>query len=68
MIYLGIHHDFAELDALMKRFSIRRCVIDAMPELHATRAFAKRHSGSGPRIALPREVELLWDEVLDAKW
>ena len=29
----------------MKQFSVQRCVIDAMPELHATRAFAKRHSG-----------------------
>jgi hypothetical protein len=45
VVYLGIHHDFAELDELMKRFSVRRCVIDAMPELHATRAFAKRHHG-----------------------
>ena len=45
VVYLGIHHDFSELDTLMKRFSVQRCVIDAMPELHATRAFARRHSG-----------------------
>ena len=29
----------------MKRFSVRRCVIDALPEIHATRAFAQRHRG-----------------------
>lgn len=45
VVYLGVHHDFADLDALMERFNVKRCVIDAMPELHATRAFAKRHSG-----------------------
>jgi len=45
VVYLGVHHDFTELDELIKRFSVHRCVIDAMPELHATRAFANRHYG-----------------------
>ena len=37
--------EFGELDELMQRFDIRRCVIDAMPDIHATRAFARRHVG-----------------------
>ncbi len=31
-----------ELDELMRRFEVRRCVIDALPEIHATRDFARR--------------------------
>jgi hypothetical protein len=29
----------------MERFKVSRCVIDALPEIHATRAFASRHRG-----------------------
>jgi hypothetical protein len=29
----------------MERFQVRRCVIDGLPETHATRAFASRHAG-----------------------
>ena len=43
LIHLDICRDFAELDDLMERFQVRRCVIDGLPETHATRAFAKRH-------------------------
>jgi hypothetical protein len=45
VIYLGVHHDYAELDELMVRFNVRLCVIDALPEIHATRDFARRHEG-----------------------
>src|SRR3990172_8915357 len=45
VVYLGAHHEFAELDGLMKRFRVLRCVIDGLPETHATRAFAVRHRG-----------------------
>ncbi len=45
IVYLGVHHSYEELDALMERFSVGTCVIDALPEIHATRAFAGRHSG-----------------------
>ena len=33
------------LDALMERFHVDRCVIDGLPETHATREFAQRHRG-----------------------
>jgi len=45
LVHLAICHDFSELDALMERFGVDRCVIDGLPETHATRAFAKRHAG-----------------------
>ena len=45
IVHLGVHHDFAELDDLMDQFNVSRCVIDALPEIHATREFARRHEG-----------------------
>jgi hypothetical protein len=45
VIYLGIQKEYAELDDLMRRFQVRRCIIDALPEIHATRAFASRFPG-----------------------
>ena len=45
VVHLAICHDFSELDALMKRFQVERCVIDGLPETHATREFAGRHAG-----------------------
>ena len=34
---------FGELDRLMRQYGTQRCVIDGMPETHATRDFARRH-------------------------
>ena len=45
VVYLGVHHEYCELDVLMKGFNIGVCVIDALPEVHATREFARRHMG-----------------------
>lgn len=45
VVYLGVHHSYQELDELIKRFKVHMCVIDALPEIHATRAFAARHHG-----------------------
>ena len=45
LIHVAICHDFVELDAFMDRFNIDRCVIDGLPETHATREFANRHPG-----------------------
>ncbi len=46
IIYLGIHREYAELDELIRRFSVRTCVIDALPEIHVTRALASRQRGT----------------------
>ncbi len=43
LIHVGVCHDFGELDAYLDRFHVERCVIDGLPETHATREFAKRH-------------------------
>ncbi|MCP3973855.1 MAG: phage tail protein, partial [bacterium] len=45
VVYIGTHQDYSELDVLMEQFQVGRCVIDALPEIHATRAFANRHYG-----------------------
>src|SRR5436309_508013 len=45
VVYLGALQGYAELDELMARFRVQECVVDALPELHATRAFAGRHAG-----------------------
>jgi hypothetical protein len=42
VVYLGVHRDFSELDGLMRRFNVDRCVVDGLPETHATREFARR--------------------------
>ncbi len=34
---------FPQLDALMERYNVRRCVVDPAPELHLAREFALRH-------------------------
>src|SRR5512140_607924 len=46
VVHLAVCHEFGELDTLMTRFNVSCCVIDGLPETHATRAFAQRHSGS----------------------
>ena len=43
LVHLGECHEFAELDGLIKRFQVDLCVIDGLPETHATREFARRH-------------------------
>jgi len=45
LVHLGVYHDFSDLDAVMDRFKVDRCVIDGLPETHATRDFAGRHRG-----------------------
>ncbi|MBU1702773.1 MAG: phage terminase large subunit family protein, partial [Candidatus Eisenbacteria bacterium] len=43
LIHLEVCHDFEELRALMKRFWVNVCVIDGLPETHATRQFARQY-------------------------
>ena len=45
VVYIGAAQSYEELDSLMKRFKVTRCVIDALPDIHATRQFAVRHRG-----------------------
>jgi len=45
VVYIGVQHEYAELDELMRRFNVSRCVIDAMPDIHGARDFARRHWG-----------------------
>jgi hypothetical protein len=45
LVHLAICREFSELDGLMEKFKVEKCVIDALPETHSTRAFAERHAG-----------------------
>jgi hypothetical protein len=45
LVHLAVCHEFQDLDRLMERFKVGRCVIDGLPETHATREFTKRHAG-----------------------
>jgi hypothetical protein len=45
VVFIGTCTDYSELDGLMKRFRVDRCVIDGLPEIQATRAFVRRHRG-----------------------
>jgi hypothetical protein len=45
VIYIGTLQSYDDLDSLMERFKVSKCVIDALPEIHATRAFAERFRG-----------------------
>jgi hypothetical protein len=45
VVHLGVYREFSDLDALIEKFHVNCTVIDALPETHATRAFAKRHKG-----------------------
>ncbi len=45
VLYIGTRQAYSELDELMERFNVGTCVIDALPEIHATRDFANRYQG-----------------------
>ena len=44
---------FDGLDMLMAKYQVRRCVIDALPELHQCQEWAKRHPGKVYRAFYP---------------
>ena len=45
LVHFAVCHEFAELNSLLERFHVGRCVIDGLPETHATREFARTHRG-----------------------
>jgi hypothetical protein len=42
---LEVCREWSDLDGLMKRFKVARCVMDAQPEIHMARQLAARHVG-----------------------
>jgi hypothetical protein len=64
IVNIGVHKEWEELDALMDRFNVTRCVVDALPETRNARTFAERHRG---RVFLNYYIHTLkgparWDE------
>jgi phage terminase large subunit GpA len=62
LIHLGVVEGFQDLDELMRRFQVRGCVIDGLPETHATREFAK---GQGSKVHMCFFSE---SQVGSARW
>ena len=46
IVHIGKYEKFNDLDSLMRKFNISRCVVDALPETRLAREFA----GCGGRI------------------
>ncbi len=46
IVYIGVHAAFDELDDLIARFNVYRCVVDGLPETHAARELAARQRGT----------------------
>lgn len=44
-VWIGTVQTIEEIDSLVDRFKVSTCVIDAQPEIHATREFVKRNRG-----------------------
>lgn len=54
---MGAVKSWSDLDALMERYQVRQCVIDAMPELHACDAWARQWRGRVLRAFYPNGLE-----------
>lgn len=44
-LYIGMKTEWSQLDELMNRFNVTRCVVDGLPDQHKARAFAGRFPG-----------------------
>lgn len=55
---IGSVDGWEELDALMRHFRIRRCVVDALPELDGSKRFSARHPGRVLRAFYPGPTSL----------
>lgn len=59
-----------DVDILMITYGVRLCVVDAMPEMHAARAFVERHKGRAVTATYPTANALkgvLWAPADGAK-
>lgn len=64
IVHIGIYKDWSELDGLMNKFHVNRCVCDLLPETRNARAFAEKHKG---RVFLNfyrehQKGDYLWNE------
>jgi len=64
IVHIGIYKDWSELNTLMEKFHVNRCVCDLQPETRNARAFATKHKG---RVFLNfyrerQKGDYIWDE------
>lgn len=64
VLRIGTVSKFSDLDILMRAFDVRRCVIDAQPELHEVQAFQDRFPGRVYRCYYPETKDPeKWNKV-----
>jgi hypothetical protein len=64
IIFAGKLQDFSALHDVIESFHVAKCVIDGMPDIHASRSFADAHPG---RVFLNfysqhQKKDVVWDE------
>jgi hypothetical protein len=56
---MGTVRNWSDLSDLIKRYNVRMCVVDSQPELHGSKAFAKKHRGKVLRAHYPTGANTL---------
>jgi hypothetical protein len=59
VVAMGVVGSWAELDRLMEVHHVRRCVVDALPELNGCKDWTLKHRGKVFRAFYPHGVEAL---------
>lgn len=58
VLRMGAVREWESLSMLLEQYKVRRCVIDALPELHACEAWAAKHKGIVIRAYYPNSANL----------
>jgi hypothetical protein len=64
---VGSVHDFAGLDGLMRKFNVRKAVVDAEPEWHGSLEFCQRWQGRALRCFYPGNANAVKTELYNLK-
>lgn len=60
---MGAVRSWKDLDDLLKEYKVRRCVIDALPELHAVQEWIAKHPGKVVRAYYHQQDDLFKPEA-----
>src|SRR5207244_3306373 len=58
ILRMGSVQSFEALSLLLQTYHVRRCVVDALPEIHACKAWADKHRGIVVRAYYPESADL----------
>lgn len=54
---IGTARSWDDLSNLMSRYKVRQCIVDGMPEIHGSKAFAMKHRGKVFRAFYPKTTD-----------